>query len=234
LLVREIMSRPVFTVRSTDTLREAWELMRDQRIRHLPVVDESGRLVGIVTDRDLRGASPSKLIFHEKDLALLEAPISTVMSQDVETAHPLDPIEETALTLVKKKIGALPVVDTGNLVGIVTTTDLLRALVELLRVDTPSSRIDVEVEDRVGAVHDLTGIFKELGLSLSSLILYPAEHTGRRRVVLRVMTIDPTPALKRLREIGSREGIRLLWPVEAAETPQDPEGETKDASGDVR
>ncbi|HHO81454.1 MAG TPA: CBS domain-containing protein, partial [Bacillaceae bacterium] len=61
MLVREIMNRPVFTVRATDTLREAWELMRDRRIRHLPVVDESGRLVGIVTDRDLRGASPSKL-----------------------------------------------------------------------------------------------------------------------------------------------------------------------------
>jgi acetoin utilization protein AcuB len=131
------MSKDVHTVSPEDCLVDAYELMKIHRIRHIPVV-ESGRLVGIVSDRDVRHAMPARP--PEKDLSeftygktLCRTPISMAMTPDPRTIDPEAPIREAAEVICCDKIGALPVVADGKLVGIISAEDLLLALVENTR-----------------------------------------------------------------------------------------------------
>src|SRR5581483_4126817 len=110
LSVREVMSTDVRTVGPEEAARRAWELMRDRRIRHLPVVD-GGRLVGVLSDRDLRAVLLSP--------GLAGATVGELMSEPPVTVTPRTAVEDAASLLVVKKIGCLPVVDEERLVGIV-------------------------------------------------------------------------------------------------------------------
>lgn len=130
--VEEWMQRRPVTVSPQETLRTAWRIIRENWIRHLPVV-ERGRLVGIITDRDLRHALPSRAVgleMHEIPHLAEKVRIWEVMARAVVTIHREAPIEEAARLLLKYRIGALPVVKGESLVGIITKTDLVRALVQ--------------------------------------------------------------------------------------------------------
>jgi acetoin utilization protein AcuB len=128
MLVNEWMTHDPVTASSETTLGEAQRLMHERRCRHLPVV-EGGRLVGLVSDRDLRSALPSAagIVAGEAVAAALGRPVGQIMSRDLLTIPSRQPVEEAARTLHEARIGALPVVDAGRLVGIVTVDDLLRA-----------------------------------------------------------------------------------------------------------
>ncbi len=130
MLVREWMTKDTITVEPTTSVEAAWRLMQERRIRHLPVVVE-GRLVGIVTDRDLRRVLPSpatSLEIHELRYLLDKLTLAEVMTKDVITTIPFTPIIDAARTLLRNRIGALPVVQGGMLVGILSQTDVLEAL----------------------------------------------------------------------------------------------------------
>ncbi|MEE8152803.1 MAG: CBS domain-containing protein [candidate division NC10 bacterium] len=132
MLVKDWMRRRPVTVSPQETLRSAWRVIREHRIRHLPVV-ERGRLVGIVTDRDLRHALPSRAVgleAHEIPHLAEKVSIWEVMARAVVTIDREAPIEEAARLLLKYRIGGLPVVKGETLVGIITKTDLVRALLE--------------------------------------------------------------------------------------------------------
>lgn len=128
--VADWMQRKPITIKPQETLRAAWELLRQHRIRHLPVV-EKGRLVGIVTDRDLRQALPSRAVsleIHEFPQLAGMVRIWEVMTRVLITVSPETSIQEATCLLLKYRIGSLPVVRGERLVGIVTNTDLLKAL----------------------------------------------------------------------------------------------------------
>lgn len=128
--VEKCMQRRPVTVSPQDTLRGAWQIIRERRVRHLPVV-ERGRLVGIVTDRDLRQALPSRAVgleMHEAPHLAEKVRIWEVMARAVVTISREAPIEEAARLLLKYRIGGLPVLKGETLVGIITKTDLLQAL----------------------------------------------------------------------------------------------------------
>ncbi len=128
--VEKCMQRRPVTVSPQDTLRGAWQIIRERRVRHLPVM-ERGRLVGIVTDRDLRQALPSRAVgleMHEAPHLAEKVRIWEVMARAVVTISREAPIEEAARLLLKYRIGGLPVLKGETLVGIITKTDLLRAL----------------------------------------------------------------------------------------------------------
>lgn len=130
MYVREWMTRSPVTVSPTTPISEARQLMERRRIRHLPVVDEAGRLVGIVTDRDIRLNLPSpatSLSIWEVNYLLARLTVGEVMTRNVLTASPDWPVEDAARAMLERRIGALPVLEEGRLVGIVTETDLLRA-----------------------------------------------------------------------------------------------------------
>ncbi len=129
ILVREWMTYDPVTADPSTSIQAAWKIMQERRIHHLPVVEE-GRLVGIVTDRDLRRVLPSpatSLEIHELHYLLDKLTVSEVMTKDVITTTRFTPVTDAARTLLRNRIGALPVVQGGMLVGILTQTDVLEA-----------------------------------------------------------------------------------------------------------
>jgi acetoin utilization protein AcuB len=166
--------------------------MRDNRFRHLPVV-EDGRLVGILSDRDLRPVLLSP--------GLARARVRELMSEDLTTVGPDTPIEEAASLLVVKKIGCLPVVAQGQLVGIVTETDLLAVLVELLGLLTQSTRLDVGVAGGPDAYERIVEIIRVHEGRILSVGAVPGSE-GKTVFSVRLEPCDTRPIVEALRTAG--------------------------------
>jgi acetoin utilization protein AcuB len=143
MLVSQWMKRRPHTVNPGDSIRHARRILEDHRINQLPVL-AGGRLVGIVTDRDLRDAFPSALD-HRRHREAKSNPspdattVETVMTSNVLTVQPADSMAEAARVMRRGRIGALPVVDGDRLVGILTRSDLLDALVALVESSAASA-----------------------------------------------------------------------------------------------
>lgn len=208
LQVRDSMAREVVTISPGESAGEALSLCRERRIRHLPVV-EDGRLVGVVSDRDLRSATPA---FGDpaRAAALAEVRVTDVMAQDVITAMPDDPIDEAANTMREKRINCLPVLEDDELVGIITSSDVMEALVYLVGAHEPGSRMEVVVPDRPGTLAGVAGLIGELGINIVSVVASPRQpgHPPSRVAVFRVDTINPAGAV----EVLESAGYRVLWP----------------------
>jgi acetoin utilization protein AcuB len=192
LAVREVMATHPITVRPHETARHAYQLMRDNRFRHLPVV-EDGRLVGILSDRDLRPVLLSP--------GLARARVRELMSEDLTTVGPDTPIEEAASLLVVKKIGCLPVMAQGQLVGIVTETDLLAVLVELLGLLTQSTRLDVGVAGGPDAYERIVEIIRAHEGRILSVGAVPGSK-GKTVFSVRLQPCDTRPIVEALRTAG--------------------------------
>lgn len=123
--IRSKMTRNVITVDPVITLSEAYEIMRDSEIRHLPVT-EGSRLVGVVSERDLL----LRAEYSDEQIQFPELEVSDIMTTDVLTCHENTNVADAALTLIENKVGCLPVVREGELVGLVTTTDLLQLIAD--------------------------------------------------------------------------------------------------------
>ena len=134
MLVEEIMSRSVVTLTTEQTLREAIELLQSKRIRHLPVVDDS-KVVGIVTDRDVKRATPSVLSGIDRDgyeRVLDTTKVTQFMTREPQTVTPNSGVKAAVKIFLDRKVGALPVVEDGHLVGILTDIDILRVVDNML------------------------------------------------------------------------------------------------------
>ena len=211
LLVKDSMSRDVVALAPQATAGEALALCRERRIRHLPVLDD-GRLVGIVSDRDLRSATPA-LGDPRRAEALGRIVVSEVMASEVATARPDDPIEEAANVMREKKIGCLPVVEDESVVGIISSSDVMEALVYLMGAHEPGNRLEVVMPDRPGTLAGVAGIFGELGINIVSAVLGPRQtlpdsSEPGRVAVFRVDTMDLREAVG----ILGRAGYAVLWP----------------------
>lgn len=196
LSVRDIMSTDLVTVTPREPARRAYDLMRDHRFRHLPVVSE-GRLVGILSDRDLRPVLLAP--------GLADATVAELMSENLTTITPETPVEDAASLLVVKKIGCLPVVDGDRLVGIVTETDLLAVLVELLGLLTHSTRLDVRVPGGPAAYEQVVGIIRRHQGRIMSVGAVPSA-AGETVFSLRLEPCDVRPLVAAL----SRAGFEVL------------------------
>jgi CBS domain-containing protein len=133
--VSDVMSRDVITIEPSRSCRDAASRMCGARIRHLPVVDRDGSLVGVVTDRDLRHRLFQPGVFREVgmvavDVLLSDVPVSAVMSTPAIAIEAGADLEDAARLMLEDKVGSLPVVDHGRVVGILTETDLLRRIVD--------------------------------------------------------------------------------------------------------
>lgn len=135
MLVKERMTQPVITALPDLQIQDALNLMREKGIRRLPVVDSGGKLMGIVSDRDLLHATPSdatSLSVWELNYLLSKVTVKDIMSSPVTTVSPDTHVREAASILASKKFGGLPVLDGKDVVGIITETDLFKVLLELL------------------------------------------------------------------------------------------------------
>lgn len=133
LEVRDLMTDKVFTLKSTDTLEELYELMDEKHVRHVPIVDREGDLVGLVTHRDLSRSvlGPQEgLPLNVQEEILRRRKVREIMATEVDTIEPDEPLEEAAEMLLENKIGCVPVVEGEHLVGILTEADFVRFYVE--------------------------------------------------------------------------------------------------------
>jgi acetoin utilization protein AcuB len=132
--VRDRMTTGLITVNVDQPIREAWDLVEGRKLRRFPVLS-NGKLVGIVTDRDLRNATASSVVLTERkyqDYLLDSIKIESIMTPDPVTISPDADLRDAAKSLLRLKVGGLPVVEQGRLTGIITETDMIEALVDLL------------------------------------------------------------------------------------------------------
>lgn len=222
MLVRSRMSSEVQAVTPQHSIADALALTRQHRIRHLPVV-EAGNLIGIVTERDLRLAAPPVWAVNGEEVraALASKKVGDVMGTHVITVTPETPIEEAAKLLYENKIGCVPVLAGERLVGILTESDLLRALVELFGAHHPFSRLEIRMPNRAG---ELARVVRVIGIehkvNISGLIVPPSEGETYSSAIFQLVTTDPLPIIAALRKLGYKVG----WPAIDLDPDADSDG----------
>jgi acetoin utilization protein AcuB len=205
MFVSDRMNRDVITIDEGETVRQAAQRMADHHVHQLPVVRQKQCLVGIVTDRDVRSA-------HEA--SKLDGPVSAIMTREPIAVWPGAPLEDALLLLYRHRFGALPVVVAAaadcclgkgmhRLVGIISRTDILAALIEMLGIEEPGTRIEVELpEPSATAVVGAVNAVASSNTRVVSMILSGRSDTRARRLYIRLSTIDPRRAIDALREAG--------------------------------
>lgn len=199
MLVEERMNKPVITVSPGMPIQEALAQMHREKVRRFPVVDEHGKLVGIVSEKDLLNAAPSEatsLSVFEINYLLSKITVERVMTKDVMTIEDDCPIEEAARIMADKKIGSLPVTRSGKLVGIITETDLFKVFLELFGARKPGVRLTALISDIPGKLSDLTGVIRDLGGNIISIGSYMGEDPTTSTITLKVGNVS-TEALKK-------------------------------------
>lgn len=202
--VKDRMRRSLVSIAQSDTLDHALTTLKRFNIRHLPVV-KGDHVVGIVSDRDVKKAAPSPFDYPTADefRAFTSAvSVKEIMTKEVITVAPLTPIEEAASLMSQKRIGALPVVQEGRLVGMITETDVLGVMTEMMGATQTASRIEIEIPASPGTLTEVIGIVEGQQVEIASLVTLPAREGARRLLILRLRTINPDPVVRALEERG--------------------------------
>ncbi|RPH59142.1 MAG: CBS domain-containing protein [Chloroflexi bacterium] len=192
MLVGERMSKPVITIPLDLPIPDALNLMRKEHIRRAPVIKD-GKLVGIVSGNDLLNASPSKattLSIWEMNYLLSKITVAEVMSKNVMTVTEDTPIESAARIMADNKIGGLPVLRDGHVVGIITETDLFKIFLELLGARETGVRVSVLLEDKRGKLADLTEAISSRKGNFVALGVFTGENPSNRMVTFKVQGLS--------------------------------------------
>ncbi len=201
MFVGKRMKTDVITVSPSDTLLRASALLREHRIHHLPVVDR-GRLVGILTDTDIRNARLEETSPDGSGNAAGESrEVGEIMTRDVITLSPRDTIEDAALILHRKRFEAIPVMDKRKLVGIIAKADVIAAFLDTLNIEGVGVRLEVILPREMGEVTRLTEALRRLPVDVRSLVLSP-HGPDRYAAFVRMATIDVAAVRERLRGAG--------------------------------
>ncbi|ROR01586.1 CBS domain-containing protein [Desulfosoma caldarium] len=170
------MKTNLVTVSPDTPVLKAREIMNTKKISHLPVTDGKARLLGIVTDRDLKEAwaSPaSTLSVYELTYVLQKLKVEAIMTKKVLTATPDMTIERAASILHAHRIGALPVIQNDKVVGIITSTDLMEVLLQALGMSEDSGRMFIIAKDRIGILAEVGRAMQEAGINIRSVMTLP-------------------------------------------------------------
>src|SRR5210317_85915 len=194
MYVGRIMHTNLITVSPKATLVEARELIEKWAIDHLLVVGNKGKRVGIISDRDLKQywASPANtLSTHELGYLLEKILVEMIMVKTVVTITTETTIERAAFIMQVNNINSLPVMEDEDLVGIITSTDVMGVLLEAIGMNEESVRITVLVKDRIGAIADVSAILRDQAINIQSMITLPIrEHPDVNQLVLRLSGDD--------------------------------------------
>ena len=193
MLVQERMSHPVITIKPETPIMDVHNLMRKEHIRRLPVIDERKRLVGIVSEKDILHAKPSgatSLSVWEVQYLLSEITVEEVMTRDVITVNEDTPLEEAARIMADNKIGGLPVLRDGKVVGIITETDLFKIFLEMLGAREHGIRLAVLVPNTPGGLVQLTKAIFDIGGNILALGTFLGESCDNREVTMKVAGVN--------------------------------------------
>ena len=204
MLVRKKMKKDLITITKDERMTTARKIIKEKNIRHLPVVDGK-KLVGLVTNMDIRKAEASpatSLEIRELHYLLDKLTVGEIMTRNVLTISPDISVEEATTLLYDNKIGCLPVVEDGNLVGMLTENDVMEILIEVMGMKEKGTRLEVVVEDKPGALADVTRIIKEHNVNIISVVTDVADELGKRVVVFKLKTFYFEPIKKALEAGG--------------------------------
>ena len=204
MLVRKKMKKDLITITKDERMTVARKVMKEKNIRHLPVVDGK-KLIGLVTNMDIRKAEASpatSLEIRELHYLLDKLTVGEIMTRNVITISPDISVEEATTLLHDNKIGCLPVVEDGNLVGMLTEDDVMEILIEVMGMKEKGSRLEVVVDDKPGALADITRIIKEHNVNITSVVTDISDEPGKRVIVFKLKTFYFEPIKKALEGAG--------------------------------
>ena len=219
MLVKNWMSKNVILVNVNDSMHNAMKLMKENRIRMLPVMDK-GELVGIITDRDIKRASASDattLEIHELTYLMIRIKVADIMNKKPITVRFDHTLEETAEVLLNNKISGVPVMgEEGGVVGIITQTDLFRALISMTGIGKRGIQFAFQLEDRPGSIKEVCDIIRKYGGRMVSILSsYEGVPDGYRKVYIRSYSIDRSK-LEQLKEEFKKD-FTVLYVVDHLE-----------------
>lgn len=187
---KRMMRNPLW-VDEDDSMKKAMELLKERGIRHLPVLKGGEKLVGIVSERDIKQASPSPataLEIREIYYLLDKVKVKQIMTRRPYTISSTAPIEEAALIMREKKIGCIPVVDEGKMVGILTETDILDAFIESMGVSGPGYRVELALPNRPGMLFEVLKLMNDFEANIVSVATAAHDDPGKKVLILRLET----------------------------------------------
>lgn len=198
MLVKDRMSVNPITAQPETTHKQAVELMREKHIHHLPIVDKSGRLVGIVVEEDLFHAQPTPattLSIYEIHSLLSRLQLKEIMRHPVHTVVPDCPLEEAARMMIEESVGCLPVVDHDEIVGIITDTDIYQTFVGLLGGGREGARFTLHVADQPGNLAKIAQAVADTGGNIISVVTWQNRFDGLVYITIKEYGAD-YPQLK--------------------------------------
>ena len=210
MFVGERMSRPVIAVSPESSINDVLAMFKKEHIRRAPVIKD-GRLVGIVSERDLLNASPSSvttLSIWELNYLISKVKVKNVMTKKVITVNKDTPIEEAARIMADKKIGGLPVVDGDKVVGVITETDLFKVFLELMGARDKGVRVTATIEDKPGELARVTKAIADAGGNFVSFGFFAGEDASTKVLTFKVDGVRKDDVRKVL---GS--SVKKFWDV---------------------
>ncbi len=206
MLVGEVMSKKLITVKKSDSLKKAQGLMVEKSIRHLPVVDDKD-LLGIITESDIRGAFIGKVTKTQAGKVALLNPsrmkVSDYMTKEPMVVGPETHIEDAALIIYKYKIGALPVIKRNKLVGIISIMDILGIFVDLMGILHSSSRVDVAMDKSPKNFEKVSNIIHGENLNIISVGMAPTGGNGKKQAYFfRLDLCDTAMVVQKIEKAG--------------------------------
>jgi acetoin utilization protein AcuB len=217
MLIKDWMTRDPITINEETSMIKAIHIMKKQRFRRLPVVSSQGRLVGMVTDRDLKEASPSKattLDVHELYYLLAELRVKEIMTRNPISVQENDTVEHAAQVMLEHTISGLPVLDAHDkLVGILTQSDVFRAFMHITGILQGGVQFALRLEDRPGILKDVADSLRAKGGRMVSLqTTYPSPEENLRDVYIRVKNLSPEAVEEAKKELAAR--FQLLYVIQ--------------------
>ncbi len=215
MFVSRSMTRQVIIVDPDARIFDAQELMQANDIRHLPVVDKDEKLVGIITDRDIRSALPYSYFKESLDEAEKEKitglRVKDIMSRKPISISPTYTIQDALMVIQDSKVGALPVVDEdGKVTGIISVRDLLRAFINVLGIGEPGTLLCILVEEKVGQLKKIVDAVTEENISFGSVLVARYWDENKRAVFTYLLTLNVAHIKKKLENLG----FTLLDPMQ--------------------
>lgn len=198
MLIKERMSKPVISVPPDMPILDALKLMQREKIRRVPVLKD-GKMVGIVSDKDLLNAGPSdatSLSVWEMNYLMSKIQVRDVMTREVRSVAEDTPIEEAARIMADNKIGGLPVMRDGKVVGLITETDLFKILLELMGAREGGTRVTAVVPDKLGELAAITEAIAEAGGSFIAFGQFAGDASDTRTVTFKVTGIDDEAVIR--------------------------------------
>jgi acetoin utilization protein AcuB len=210
MFVGERMSHPVISVSPEMPINEALAMFKKEHIRRAPVVKD-GKMLGIVSERDLLNASPSpvtSLSIWEMNYLISKVTVKQVMSRKVKTVDVDTPIEEAARIMADSKIGGMPVMRSGQVVGVITETDLFRIFLELMGAREKALRVTILVEDKPGQLAKVTKAIADAGGNFISFGMFAGPDSSSRVVTFKVAGMNKEAINNALAKV-----VKKFWDI---------------------